>query len=49
MRCTPITAILCNSKEIDTYINDVSRLIAGALNAALHPKINPEDAGKYLH
>ncbi|NLC10994.1 MAG: GPR endopeptidase [Firmicutes bacterium] len=41
--------LMVTPKEIDTYINDVSRLIAGALNAALHPKINPEDAGKYLH
>lgn len=36
-------------KEIDVLIEDTARLIAGSINAALHPAIEPEDAAKYLH
>jgi spore protease len=34
-------------KEIDTYIEDMANIIAGGLNAALHPKISIEDAAMY--
>lgn len=36
-------------KEVDVLINDVSKVIAGALNMSLHPGVGPEDAWKYLH
>lgn len=36
-------------KEIDTYIEEMANIIAGGLNAALHPKISIEDAAMYTH
>ncbi|OEH86131.1 hypothetical protein BHU72_11360 [Desulfuribacillus stibiiarsenatis] len=36
-------------KEIDTYIEEIANIIAGGLNAALHPKISIEDAAMYTH
>ncbi|OEF96246.1 GPR endopeptidase [Desulfuribacillus alkaliarsenatis] len=36
-------------KEIDTYIEEMAHIIAGGLNAALHPKIGIEDAAMYTH
>lgn len=36
-------------KEIDVYIEDMANIIAGGLNAALHPKISIEDAAMYTH
>lgn len=36
-------------KEIDTLINDVSEIIAGGINMALHPGIGPDDYAYYLH
>ncbi len=41
--------LMVTPKEVDTLIEDTARLIAGAINAALHPTIEPEDAAKYLH
>lgn len=36
-------------KEIDTLILNLSRVLAGALNVALHPAVKPEDMYRYLH
>jgi len=41
--------LMVTPKEIDTLIEDISRLIAGGINAALHPAVNSGDSGKYLH
>lgn len=36
-------------KDIDVLIEDTARLIAGSINASLHPAIEADDAAKYLH
>jgi spore protease len=41
--------LMVTPKEVDTLIEDTARLIAGGINAALHPNIDAEDASKYLH
>jgi spore protease len=41
--------LMVTPKEVDTLIEDTARLMAGAINAALHPGIEPGDASKYLH
>jgi spore protease len=41
--------LMVTPKDIDTLIEDVSRLIAGGLNAALHPAVENDGTGKYLH
>ncbi|RQD72757.1 MAG: GPR endopeptidase [Candidatus Syntrophonatronum acetioxidans] len=41
--------LMVTPKEIDTIIDDVSLVISGGLNAALHPKIHGEDSTKYLN
>lgn len=41
--------LMVTPKEVDTLIEDTARLIAGGINAALHPNIEAEDASKYLH
>lgn len=41
--------LMVTPKEVDTLVEDTARLIAGGINAALHPGIEPSDASKYLH
>jgi spore protease len=41
--------LMVTPKDIDTLVEDVARLIAGGINAAMHPAIHSEEAGKYLH
>lgn len=41
--------LMVTPKEIDTLVEDVARLLAGGINAALHPAIGRDEAGKYLH
>ncbi len=41
--------LMVTPKDIDTLVEDTARIIAGGLNAALHPGVNGDDAGKYLH
>lgn len=41
--------LIVTPKEVDTLVADIARLMAGAINAALHPKIDYDDASKYLH
>lgn len=41
--------LMVTPKEIDTLIEDVARLLAGGINAALHPAIQSEEPGKYFH
>lgn len=41
--------LMVTPKDIDTMIEDVARLIAGGINAAMHPAIESEESGKYLH
>ncbi|MGI6658431.1 MAG: GPR endopeptidase [Dethiobacteraceae bacterium] len=41
--------LMVTPKEIDTLVEDTAKLLAGGLNAALHPAIQSADSGKYLH
>ena len=41
--------LMVTPKDIDTLIEDVSRLIAGGINAAVHPAVESNEVGKYLH
>ncbi|NLM52459.1 MAG: GPR endopeptidase [Firmicutes bacterium] len=41
--------LMVTPKEIDTLIEDMARLLAGGLNAALHPAIGRQESTKYLH
>lgn len=40
--------LVVTPKEIDALINDMSRVIAGGINSALHPGIGPEEISRYL-
>jgi len=41
--------LMVTPKEVDTLIEDISRVISGGINSALHPSIDTEEAAKYLH
>ena len=41
--------LMVTPKEIDTLVEDMARLLAGAINAAMHPAVRSEEVGKYLH
>lgn len=41
--------LMVTPKEIDTLVEDIAMLMAGGLNAALHPAIGSGEPGKYLH
>ena len=41
--------LMVTPKEIDTLIEDIGRLLAGGINAAMHSAIQSEATGKYLH
>jgi spore protease len=36
-------------RGVDELIRDVSRIIAGGINVALHPDITPENLSLYLY
>lgn len=40
--------LIVTPKEIDVLIQDISRVIAGAVNIALHPGVTPEEVFRYL-
>jgi spore protease len=41
--------LMVTPKDIDTLVEDISRLIAGGINAAVHPAVESNEVGKYLH
>jgi spore protease len=41
--------LMVTPKEIDTLVEDISKVIAGGLNIALHPGIDENEATKFLH
>ncbi|MEW5785247.1 MAG: GPR endopeptidase [Bacillota bacterium] len=41
-------SLMVTPKEIDTFIEDIALTIGAGINTALHPKIQTDDAGKYL-
>ncbi|MCL6591187.1 MAG: GPR endopeptidase [Firmicutes bacterium] len=42
------TNLIVTPKEIDVMIEDLARVISGALNIALHPGVSPEEVFRYL-
>ena len=40
--------LIVTPKEIDTFIEDIALCVAAGLNAALHPRVHSDQAGKYL-
>ncbi len=40
--------LMVTPKEIDAFIEDMAMVIAAGLNAALHPRVQKEEPGKYL-
>ncbi len=40
--------LMVTPKEIDDFVDNVSQVIAGGLNTALHPKMSENEGGKYL-
>ncbi len=43
-----LNSLIVTPKEIDVMIDDLSRVISGALNIALHPAVSPEEVFRYL-
>jgi spore protease len=43
-----VGSLVVTPKEIDALVEETSRVIAGGLNAALHPNITGEDIARYL-
>ncbi|CCJ34393.1 MULTISPECIES: GPR endopeptidase [Caloramator] len=41
--------LMVTPKEIDSLIEDISKVIANAINIAVHPGIELEDINKYIH
>lgn len=41
--------LMVTPKEIDTLIENISRIIAGGISLALHPSISVEEYSEYLH
>ena len=41
--------LMVTPKEVDTLVEDISKVIAGGLNIALHPGIDEDEATKFLH
>jgi spore protease len=41
-------SLIVTPKEIDVMIEDLAKVISGALNIALHPAISPEEVFRYL-
>lgn len=41
--------VIVTTKEIDKIINDISQVIANAINIALHPGIDLKDVNRYLN
>jgi spore protease len=42
-------SLIVTPKEIDVMIEDLARVIAGALNIALHPAVSPMEVFRYLN
>lgn len=40
--------LIVTPKEIDVMIEDLSKVVSGALNIALHPAVSPEEVFRYL-
>ncbi len=43
-----INSLIVTPKEIDVMIEDLSKVVSGALNIAIHPGVSPEEVFRYL-
>ena len=43
-----MNSLIMTPKEIDVMIEDLSRVVSGALNISLHPGVSPEEVFRYL-
>jgi spore protease len=41
--------MMVTPKEIDSLIEDISKVIANGINIALHPAIELKDVNRYVH
>ncbi|HOJ78239.1 MAG TPA: GPR endopeptidase [Bacillota bacterium] len=44
-----MSSLIVTPKEIDVMIEDLSKVVSGALNIALHPAISPDEVFRYLN
>ena len=44
-----INSLIVTPKEIDVMIDDLARVVSGALNIAIHPGVSPEEVFRYLN
>jgi spore protease len=44
-----INTLIVTPKEIDVMIDDLARVVSGALNIAIHPGVSPEEVFRYLN
>jgi spore protease len=44
-----INSLIVTPKEIDVMIDDLSKVVSGALNIAIHPGVSPEEVFRYLN
>ncbi len=40
--------LMVTPKEVDTFADDISEILAGSINAAVHPRVSEEGTQKYL-
>ncbi len=45
---TSVGDLMVTPKEIDVYIEDIARTLAGGINSALHPKISYDEVMRYI-
>jgi spore protease len=43
-----LNSLIVSPKEIDVMIEDLAKVVSGALNIALHPAVSPEEVFRYL-
>lgn len=44
-----LNSLIVTPKEVDVLVNDISTVVAGALNIALHPAVSPGEVFRYLN
>lgn len=44
-----MNSLIVTPKEIDVMIDDLARVVSGALNIAIHPGVSPEEVFRYLN
>lgn len=44
-----MNSLIVTPKEVDVMLEDLSRVVSGALNIALHPAVSPQEVFRYLN